>query len=221
MPTQKRPDIEKALEKTADVWISGIELALAEFDKLDHLPHRLFLCGGGSSLDMLMSRLEEASWYKSLRRLHAKPSVHHIRPEQVVGIKDVTGKVNDHTFITAMGLLRVGLDTLQLDGSQGGSIREKIGSDVKHMSAPSKDTIYIDIDDEITAIIDKLRGSSAKVVAFVLPKRATTLQSIVNMKLLKRAADQEKEKLSFGNHRIRPDAPSWRGWSACCGHTYQ
>jgi len=125
VPTQKRPDIEKALEKTADVWISGIELALAEFDKLDHLPHRLFLCGGGSSLDMLMSRLEEASWYKSLP-FTRKPSVHHIRPEQVVGIKDVTGKVNDHTFITAMGLLRVGLDTLQLDGSQGGSIREKL-----------------------------------------------------------------------------------------------
>jgi len=125
VPTQKRPDIEKALEKTADVWISGIELALAEFDKLDHLPHRLFLCGGGSSLDMLMSRLEETSWYKSLP-FTRKPSVHHIRPEQVVGIKDVTGKVNDHTFITAMGLLRVGLDTLQLDGSQGGSIREKL-----------------------------------------------------------------------------------------------
>jgi cell division protein FtsA len=125
VPTQKRPDIEKALEKTADVWISGIELALAEFDKLDHLPHRLFLCGGGSSLDMLMSRLEEASWYKSLP-FTRKPSVHHIRPEQVVGIKDVTGKVNDHTFITAMGLLRVGLDTLQLDGSQGGGIREKL-----------------------------------------------------------------------------------------------
>ena len=125
VPTQKRPDIEKALEKTADVWISGIELALAEFDKLDHLPHRLFLCGGGSSLDMLMSRLEETSWYKSLP-FTRKPSVHHIRPEQVVGIKDVTGKVNDHTFITAMGLLRVGLDTLQLDGSQGGGIREKL-----------------------------------------------------------------------------------------------
>ena len=62
----KAPRHRKGARKTADVWISGIELALAEFDKLDHLPHRLFLCGGGSSLDMLMSRLEEASWYKSL-----------------------------------------------------------------------------------------------------------------------------------------------------------
>lgn len=57
------------------------------------------------------------------------------------------------------------------------------------MAANDKDTIYIDIDDEITGIIDKLQGSDAKVVALVLPKRASVFQSIVNMKLLKRAAD--------------------------------
>jgi hypothetical protein len=56
--------------------------------------------------------------------------------------------------------------------------------------ADKKDTIYIDIDDEITAIIDKLSKSDSKIVALVLPKRATALQSIVNMKLLKRAADE-------------------------------
>jgi hypothetical protein len=61
------------------------------------------------------------------------------------------------------------------------------------MAASDKDTIYIDIDDEITGIIDKLRGSKGKVVALVLPKRATVFQSIVNMKLLKRAADASKK----------------------------
>jgi hypothetical protein len=54
---------------------------------------------------------------------------------------------------------------------------------------PSKDTIYIDVDDEITGIIDKIENSEHKVVALVLPKRAASLQSIVNMKLLKRSAD--------------------------------
>lgn len=54
---------------------------------------------------------------------------------------------------------------------------------------PSKDVIYIDVDDEITAIIDKVENSKEKVVALVLPKRAASLQSIVNMKLLKRSAD--------------------------------
>lgn len=60
---------------------------------------------------------------------------------------------------------------------------------------PGKDTIYIDVDDEITAIIDKVRGSHEKIVALVLPKRATVLQSIVNMKLLKRTADEAKKHL--------------------------
>jgi hypothetical protein len=54
---------------------------------------------------------------------------------------------------------------------------------------PSKDTIYVDVDDEITSIIDKVENAEHKVVALVLPKRATSLQSIVNMKLLKRSAD--------------------------------
>ena len=58
-----------------------------------------------------------------------------------------------------------------------------------------KDTIYIDIDDEITGIIDKLQASDGKVVALVLPKRAAVFQSIVNMKLLKRAADSSKKNL--------------------------
>jgi len=53
----------------------------------------------------------------------------------------------------------------------------------------SKDTVYVDIDDEITAIIEKVRAADAKIVALVLPKRATVFQSIVNMKLLKRSAD--------------------------------
>lgn len=124
VPSQKRPAVEKALGNTADVWISGIELALSEFPKLDHLPHRMFLCGGGSSLDMLMDRLED-DWYKQLP-FTRKPTVHRIRPEQVVGISDSTGTVNDHTFITAMGLLRVGMDTLQIGAGDSGTIREKI-----------------------------------------------------------------------------------------------
>ncbi|HEX8763054.1 MAG TPA: hypothetical protein VF733_04840 [Candidatus Saccharimonadales bacterium] len=62
-------------------------------------------------------------------------------------------------------------------------------------NSSGKDTIYIDIDDEITAIIDKVRGSHEKIVALVLPKRATVLQSVVNMRLLKRTADEAKKHL--------------------------
>lgn len=63
------------------------------------------------------------------------------------------------------------------------------------MAASQKDIIYIDIDDEITAVIEKLQASSGKIVALVLPKRATVFQSIVNMKLLKRAAASGNKNL--------------------------
>jgi cell division protein FtsA len=114
-----------------DVWISGVELALAEFTKLDHLPHQLLLCGGGSSLDMLMERLEESRWYSNLP-FTKRPKVHHISPDQVVGIVDKSGQVTDHTFITAMGLLRVGIDTLQQDSSEaGGTLKERLNRILK------------------------------------------------------------------------------------------
>ncbi len=59
----------------------------------------------------------------------------------------------------------------------------------------TKETIYIDVDDEITAIIDKLKNTPAKIVALVLPKRATALQSVVNMKLLKKSAANAKKNI--------------------------
>ncbi len=125
VPAQKKKEADEALDKTVEVWTSGVELALSEFDQLDHLPHRMFLCGGGSSLDALVDALEKTEWYRTLP-FTRKPSVHHIRPDQVVGITDKTGDVTDHTFITALGLLRVGLDTLQFTENDSGSIRDKI-----------------------------------------------------------------------------------------------
>lgn len=58
-----------------------------------------------------------------------------------------------------------------------------------------KDTIYVDVDDEITGIIEKVSASNGKVVALVLPKRATVMQSVVNMKLLKLAAEKARRNL--------------------------
>ncbi len=55
---------------------------------------------------------------------------------------------------------------------------------------PTKDTIYLEPDDDITSIIEKVQSADNKVVALVLPKRAASLQSIVNMRLLKRNADK-------------------------------
>jgi cell division protein FtsA len=126
VPQKYAKGVENSLTKTTDVWESGIELALAEFNKLDHLPNLMLLCGGGSSLDLLMDRLEGTSWYRDLP-FTKKPKVQHIHPNQVVGITDSTGVVNDHTYITAMGLLRVGADTMfQQNSDDAGSVRQRL-----------------------------------------------------------------------------------------------
>jgi cell division protein FtsA len=104
--------ISESLENTCDVWLSGVELALSDFNELENLPHQMLLCGGGASLAKLIDTLNQTNWYAQLP-FTRKPKISLIQPEQVVGIDDETGKANDHTYITAMGLLRVGLDTIQ------------------------------------------------------------------------------------------------------------
>lgn len=125
MPEKQQLEVEGALDKTCDVWVAGVELALSEFSGVDTIPHRILLCGGGASLKNLEQVLEETDWYKNVA-FARKPSIDFITPDQVVGIKDSSGKVADHTFVTAMGLLRVGIDTLeQSQPTSASSIREK------------------------------------------------------------------------------------------------
>lgn len=132
LPKEQLPRIEKALGKTLDVWINGVGLALGEFPALDHLPNRLLMCGGGSSLELLVAKLEESDWYRNLP-FTKKPTIQHIRPDEVAGITDTTGHVTDHTYITAMGLLRVGMDTINTNGdSKAVSIKDKFNKLLKN-----------------------------------------------------------------------------------------
>jgi cell division protein FtsA len=122
-PSVKK-EAEKAIDKTLDVWLAGVELALGEFDSVDHLPNRILLCGGGASLAKLVEALSERDWYKELP-FTKRPTVQRIDPSEVVGIHDNTGAASDHTFITAMGLLRVGYDTM-VGSSDSDTIKEKL-----------------------------------------------------------------------------------------------
>jgi cell division protein FtsA len=129
-PQAQRAPVEAALNKTLDVWLNGVELALGEFEKLDHLPHQILLCGGGASLDLLVEALKERDWYKELP-FTRRPTVQYIMPDQVVGIVDTTDREPDHTFITAMGLLRVAADTLGVFDNPGVSVRDRLNRMLK------------------------------------------------------------------------------------------
>lgn len=59
----------------------------------------------------------------------------------------------------------------------------------------NKDIIYIDTEDDITAIIGKIKASKEKIVALVPPKRIGVLQSAVNLRLLARIAENSQKHL--------------------------
>ena len=124
-----RKHLEESVDKTFEVWLSGVGLALSEFDSVDHLPNRILLCGGGSSLKRIIEGLNEQVWYKDLP-FTRRPSVQLIKPSDVAGIKDTTGDVTDHTFITAMGLLRVGYDTI-IGSQDGNGLMDKVNRLIK------------------------------------------------------------------------------------------
>ena len=58
-----------------------------------------------------------------------------------------------------------------------------------------KDVIYIDTEDDITAIIGKIKASNEKIVALVPPKRIGVLQSAVNLRLLARMTENSNKHL--------------------------
>lgn len=59
----------------------------------------------------------------------------------------------------------------------------------------NKDVIYIDVEDDITNIVSKIKDSKARIVALVPPKRVGILQSAVNMRLLNRVAENAEKRI--------------------------
>lgn len=76
----------------------------------------------------------------------------------------------------------------------------------------NKDVIYIDVEDDITAIIGRIKASSEKIVALVPPKRVGILQSAVNLRLLDRMATNSHKKLV-----IISNNPALMGLTAAAG----
>lgn len=72
------------------------------------------------------------------------------------------------------------------------------------MSEGHKEVLYLDVEDDITSIISKVKASKHKVIAVVPPKRIGVLQSAVNLRLLARAAKQDEKHLVLitNNHAL-------------------
>ncbi len=64
-------------------------------------------------------------------------------------------------------------------------------------TAPERTPIYLDVDDDITAVVKKIADVNEKEISLVTPKRSSVLQSVVNQKLIKKAARGSEKDLAI------------------------
>ena len=69
------------------------------------------LCGGGAGLSLLQEELAVSDWYKGLP-FSRRPVINLIDVADLPDLILPEDSTLDHSFATALGLLRVGTDTL-------------------------------------------------------------------------------------------------------------
>ena len=65
--------------------------------------------------------------------------------------------------------------------------------------------IYIDIDEEITSILDRIRQETAEQILLAIPQKALITQGVINLKILKREVAQMNKQLviSTADQQVR------------------
>lgn len=114
-PTKVPADLKDkmliAIRRNLAVWLSGVEITLEEFNLTDMLPNKILLCGGGAGLAELQEVLATTDWFKELP-FARRPVIHLVESADIPGINNTTDATLDYSYVTALGLLRVALDTL-------------------------------------------------------------------------------------------------------------
>lgn len=137
---QLKAKVESALSHSLSVWLTGIEVALEDFNSLGSLPRNILLCGGGAGLSLLQETLATSDWFSNLP-FSRRPVIHLL---DIAELPDFTTKEReklkadsltpelfqsnirlDHSFATSLGLLRVGTDTLA-SAPEEGKLRARI-----------------------------------------------------------------------------------------------
>ena len=111
VPADLKERMMIAIQRNLAVWLSGVEITLEEFNLSDMLPNKILLCGGGAGLTELQDVLATTDWFKSLP-FARRPIVNLVESADIPGINNLTRVNLDHSYVTALGLLRVALDTL-------------------------------------------------------------------------------------------------------------
>lgn len=119
--------IKNVLDGDLDIWFSGVELTLGQFQNADLLPSKIYLCGGGSSLPDIAQKLRGAMWDKKLP-FSKKPFIHYLKPEEVETVKDETKNLTSVQDITPMALANLAIDLVGKERLQEGIFSKIVSS---------------------------------------------------------------------------------------------
>ena len=123
--------IETAISHNLSVWLTGVEVALEDFESTSSLPRNILLCGGGAGLSLLQEELAISDWYQNLP-FSRRPIIHLMDVSELPNLilSDDDSSL-DHSFATALGLLRVGTDTLA-GAPEENKLKAKIAKLLQH-----------------------------------------------------------------------------------------
>ncbi len=106
---QSQRIVRDAMKSDCEVWISGVALTLAELEKIDMLPAKIYLCGGGSLLPEIKEVLEDREWIQKLP-FPKKPSVSFLEPKMVTNMIDDTRQLRTPIDVPTLALANIGLE---------------------------------------------------------------------------------------------------------------
>ncbi len=106
--------IAEILRDAAEIWLSGVELALKEFTNTKVLPSKMYLTGGSAPLPELRRVLMTKKWSESLP-FAKKPYPLLIKPEELWGVQDETGNEWQPQDIPPLSLTKLTLNLISDD----------------------------------------------------------------------------------------------------------
>lgn len=106
---QSQRIVREAMKSDCEVWISGVALTLAEMEKIDILPAKIYLCGGGSLLPEIKEVLDEREWTQKLP-FPKKPSVSFLEPKMITNMVDETRQLKGPIDVPSVALANIGLE---------------------------------------------------------------------------------------------------------------
>ncbi len=125
--TDEDPDVAEALLEDARIWRDGVELMIGDLAAGELLPARILLCGGGADLPQVRSVLAEDGWWSALP-FARRPSVRPMAPDEVLGLRDATGRLGTRQDVTPMALAHQALildaGASAVDRAMRGVVRE-------------------------------------------------------------------------------------------------